>query len=617
MRDFELRDLTINPQRARALIGIVAAFFLVLLGRLWYMQIIKGDEYSEVAINQRTRVISLFAPRGMIYDRNHNPLVTNRMAFTVSVLPDAAGEIRRSPEKTALLAEILEISQDYVLNMLSPQRRDRLGYEPYRIAEDVGAEKAMQIYEQSWRLPGVIVEKVPVRHYVYDSFAAHVLGHVGMISASELRDWSAYGYGSNHKVGKYGIERFYEFELKGTDGAVEIEIDARQMPVREVGRQEPVRGNDLILTLDFELQAIAEEVLDRKVEEMKDSDRPINGAAVIIIDPNTGEVLTLLSYPDFNPNTYNLDFTKLESDSRSPLLNRVTRGAYPPGSAFKPIVVASALHEGIISRSTTWFDAPYPHGSGGWEPEYGKRCVYGPHGTIDILRGLQVSCNIPFYEIGKELGIDKLSELAKGFGFNQKTGIDLYPEEVTGLIPDRQWKKNAFSKADDKVWYPIETLDVAIGQGAIQVTPVQMVQFYAAIANGGKILQPYLVAQIVDAEGNIVQEAEPVVTGDLGLKKTDLQIIQEGMERVTATGGTAARAFDGFPLKVAGKTGSAEVPGKQSHAWFAGYLPADDPKYAVCVFVENGGSGGANAAPIAREIFERYLFPEVFLEDES
>jgi len=475
----------------------------------------------------------------------------------------------------------------------------------------------MQIYEQSWRLPGVIVEKVPVRHYVYDSFAAHVLGHVGMISASELRDWSAYGYGSNHKVGKYGIERFYEFELKGTDGAVEIEIDARQMPVREVGRQEPVRGNDLILTLDFELQAIAEEVLDRKVEEMKDSDRPINGAAVIIIDPNTGEVLTLLSYPDFNPNTYNLDFTKLESDSRSPLLNRVTRGAYPPGSAFKPIVVASALHEGIISRSTTWFDAPYPHGSGGWEPEYGKRCVYGPHGTIDILRGLQVSCNIPFYEIGKELGIDKLSELAKGFGFNQKTGIDLYPEEVTGLIPDRQWKKNAFSKADDKVWYPIETLDVAIGQGATQVTPVQMVQFYAAIANGGKILQPYLVAQIVDAEGNIVQEAEPVVTGDLGLKKTDLQIIQEGMERVTATGGTAARAFDGFPLKVAGKTGSAEVPGKQSHAWFAGYLPADDPKYAVCVFVENGGSGGANAAPIAREIFERYLFPEVFLEDES
>ena len=617
MRDFELRDLTINPQRARALIGIVAAFFLVLLGRLWYMQIIKGDEYSEVAINQRTRVISLFAPRGMIYDRNHNPLVTNRMAFTVSVLPDAAGEIRRSPEKTALLAEILEISQDYVLNMLSPQRRDRLGYEPYRIAEDVGAEKAMQIYEQSWRLPGVIVEKVPVRHYVYDSFAAHVLGHVGMISASELRDWSAYGYGSNHKVGKYGIERFYEFELKGTDGAVEIEIDARQMPVREVGRQEPVRGNDLILTLDFELQAIAEEVLDRKVEEMKDSDRPINGAAVIIIDPNTGEVLTLLSYPDFNPNTYNLDFTKLESDSRSPLLNRVTRGAYPPGSAFKPIVVASALHEGIISRSTTWFDAPYPHGSGGWEPEYGKRCVYGPHGTIDILRGLQVSCNIPFYEIGKELGIDKLSELAKGFGFNQKTGIDLYPEEVTGLIPDRQWKKNAFSKADDKVWYPIETLDVAIGQGATQVTPVQMVQFYAAIANGGKILQPYLVAQIVDAEGNIVQEAEPVVTGGLGLKKTDLQIIQEGMERVTATGGTAARAFDGFPLKVAGKTGSAEVPGKQSHAWFAGYLPADDPKYAVCVFVENGGSGGANAAPIAREIFERYLFPEVFLEDES
>lgn len=616
MRDFELRDLTINPQRARALIGIVAAFFLVLLGRLWYMQIIKGDEYSEVAINQRTRVISLFAPRGMIYDRNHNPLVTNRMAFTVSVLPDAAGEIRRSPEKTALLAEILEISQDYV-HMLSPQRRDRLGYEPYRIAEDVGAEKAMQIYEQSWRLPGVIVEKVPVRHYVYDSFAAHVLGHVGMISASELRDWSAYGYGSNHKVGKYGIERFYEFELKGTDGAVEIEIDARQMPVREVGRQEPVRGNDLILTLDFELQAIAEEVLDRKVEEMKDSDRPINGAAVIIIDPNTGEVLTLLSYPDFNPNTYNLDFTKLESDSRSPLLNRVTRGAYPPGSAFKPIVVASALHEGIISRSTTWFDAPYPHGSGGWEPEYGKRCVYGPHGTIDILRGLQVSCNIPFYEIGKELGIDKLSELAKGFGFNQKTGIDLYPEEVTGLIPDRQWKKNAFSKADDKVWYPIETLDVAIGQGATQVTPVQMVQFYAAIANGGKILQPYLVAQIVDAEGNIVQEAEPVVTGDLGLKKTDLQIIQEGMERVTATGGTAARAFDGFPLKVAGKTGSAEVPGKQSHAWFAGYLPADDPKYAVCVFVENGGSGGANAAPIAREIFERYLFPEVFLEDES
>ncbi|MDD2430508.1 MAG: penicillin-binding protein 2 [Firmicutes bacterium] len=610
MRDFELRDVTVDSQRGRILIGIFAAIFLLLLLRLWHLQIIQGEEFSEVAINQRTRVISLFAPRGIIYDRDNVPLVTNRMAFTVSVLPDVAGQVRNSPEKIALLAEILDVAEGYVLNMLSPLRRDRLGYEPYRIVDDVGAEKAMYIYEQSWRLPGVIVEKVPVRHYVYDSFAAHVLGHVGMISASELRDWSEYGYGSNHRVGKYGIERFYEFDLKGIDGAYEIEIDARQMPVREVGRQEPIRGNDIILTLDYRLQAITEDVVENKAFEMENTETPINGVAVVILRPESGEVLSLFSYPDFNANTYNLDFPQIEKDTRSPLLNRVTRGTYPPGSAFKPIIMASSLREGIVDRSTTWFDAPYPYGRGGWEMEYGKRCIYGPHGTVDLLTGLKVSCNIPFYEMSKELGIDKLSEYAKSFGFSKKTGIDLYPDEVSGLIPDRQWKRSNYAKAEDKIWYPIETLDVAIGQGATKVTPLQMAQFYAAIANGGSVYQPYMVKTILDTSGEVVREFEPVVTSSLGLKSLDLQIIKDGMELVTKTGGTAGRAFADFPIKVAGKTGSAEVPGRESHAWFVGYLPAEDPKYAICVLVENGGSGGAMAAPIARGIFERYLLFE-------
>lgn len=609
MRDFDLQELTIYPKRTKVLIWFFATIFIVLLMWLWYLQIIQGENFSEVAINQRTRVVSVFAPRGTIYDRHGVPLVTNRLAFTISVLPDVAKELRQSPSEVKILAEILEKSEEDIIKALSPTRKDRLGYEPFRLLEDADAKKAMSIYEQNWRLPGVIVEKVPIRHYVYDSLAAHVLGHVGMISIDELQNWSELGYGANHKVGKYGLERYYELELKGQDGAVEIEIDAKQMPVRELGRKEPIRGHDLILTLDYRLQAIAKAVIEEEAKTLEEANNKMAGAAVVALDPRSGEVLALFSYPDFNPNTYSQDFLEIGKDGRSPLLNRVLRGTYPPGSAFKPVTMASALNEGLVTEKTTFYDAPYPFGVGGWDPESKKRCKYGPHGKIDLLTGLQYSCNIPFYEMGRELGIDKLSEYARQFGFGEKTGLDLYPNEFVGLIPDRQWKKNNYTKAEDKIWYPVETLDVAIGQGATKVTPLQMALFVSIIANGGIVYQPYLVKEILDSKGEVLREFKPVKKRDVQLDSKTIKTVQEGLNRVTLPGGTAGKAFNGFPVVVAGKTGSAEVPGKESHAWFIGYAPADNPELVLVVLIENGGTGGGVAAPLARKIMEEYLFP--------
>lgn len=615
MRDFELQELTIEPKRGKALIIFFAVVFLLLVVKLWSLQIIQGEQLSEVALNQRTRVVPLLAPRGIIYDRNGIPLVSNRLAFTVSILPDVAAQVRKSPEEVKLLSELLEISEEKILAALSPSRKDRLGYEPFRILEDAGADKALRIYEQGWRLPGVIVEKVPVRHYVYDNFASHMLGHVGMISIDELRNWSELGYGANHKVGKYGLERYYEFELKGQDGAFEIEIDAKQMPVKELSRKNPTRGNDLILTMDYSLQSIVENKLRKKdLQIQKETGERLAGASVVVLDPRNGQVLALANYPDFNPNTYNQDFLEIGKDKRSPLLNRAIRGTYPAGSAFKPLVMVGALNEGLVNEKTIFYDAPYPYGYGGWDPESKKRCVYGPHGYIDLLRGLQVSCNIPFYVMGRELGIDRLSEYARLFGFGEKTGIDLYPEEASGLIPDRDWKRDSFKKGEDKIWYPVETLDVAIGQGAMKVTPLQMAVFFSILANEGDVYQPYLVKEIRDSSGEVVCQFEPQIKRTIKLSPKTISILKEALEKVTIPGGTAARAFADFPLKVAGKTGSAEVPGKESHAWFVGYLPADKPELVIAVLVEHGGAGGAVSAPLAREILEEYLFPSEEIE---
>ena len=608
MRDFELQETTIEPRRGKAMIWFFAIIVVVLLVRLWYLQIIQGDRLSEVALNQRTRVIPLLAPRGIIYDRHGEPLVTNRIAFTVSVLPDVASEVRKSTEGLKLLSSLLGKSENDIIKALSPERKDRLSYEPFILMEDVGTEKAMRIYEQSWRLPGVIIEKVPVRYYVHDNLASHVLGHVGMISLDELKNWSGLGYGANHKVGKDGLERYYESELKGIDGAFEIEINARQMPVRELGRESPVRGNDLFLTLDSNLQYISELTIKEKAAEVeKSSGKKMAGAAVVAIDPRNGELLAAVSYPDYNPNTYNKDFIAMNKDQRSPLLNRVLRGTYPPGSAFKPITMAGALNEKLVKVTDIFYDVPYPYGFGGWDPESGKRCKYGPHGHIDLLTGLQYSCNVPFYLMGKDLGIDRLSKYSREFGLGEKTGIDLFPEEYVGLVPDRQWKRDSFKRADDKVWYAIETLDVAIGQGATKVTPLQMAVAYSAIANGGTVYQPFVVKEIRNTFGEVVREFTPVIKREMTLSKSTLAILREGLEKVTSRGGTGARAFADFPIKVAGKTGSAESPGKESHAWFIGYAPADKPEICILVMIENGGTGGGVAAPIARTILERYF----------
>ncbi len=595
-------SLTPAQVRLKRLGCLAMAVLVVLAARLWRLQIVKGGVYEALSLGNRVRVIPVVAPRGKILDRNNIALASNRLAFCVSVVPQDMSDKKQT---IAWLSEVLGMTPEAIEQKLSAPRRP---FEPIKIKADVDPTVVMTIGERRTEFPGVIIEEVPVRHYAFDDLASHVIGYTREIDAEELKAYKGEGYKPGDLIGKVGIEKAFEEYLKGCDGGEQVEVNSLSQPIRVLGSMAPVAGYDVVLTIDSKIQTAAEEALESQLKALSKSEKTKRAQAgvVIVMDPRTGEILAMTSKPSYNPNMFvgELSSKDLEflTSSPSPQPNRAISHTYAPGSTFKVITALTALEQGKVDLGTRFFCTGKDPASAKscWTVERGRG-----HGTLDIIGGISESCNIVFYELGRRVGIDDLAETARMFGLGQSTGITMFPRDQTGLVPDRAWKIRNF-KGYDQRWYPLETLDVAIGQGALLVTPLQLANVYAAIAEKGVLRQPMIVKAVLSSDGKTVRDFQPTVMNNLRISAKSWDILEQGLEKVVSEG-TARSVFRGFPVRVAGKTGTAENPQGPSHAWFACYAPVEDPEIVVLVMIEHGTSGASYAAPVAKQVLEEYF----------
>ncbi|MBE3575424.1 MAG: penicillin-binding protein 2 [Firmicutes bacterium] len=600
----------------KVLTGLVAAIFFLLSSRLWYLQIVRGEEYQRRSVSNSVRLLSVPAPRGLFLDRHGRPLVNNRLAYSVSVLPKELDAMSPSQRRQVLelLGRLLNIPGPRVEERVA-QARQRQPYAPVVLASDLDARTLIQVEERRMDLPGVLIEEIPLRNYPYGPLAAHAFGYLGQMSQSDWERLKGRGYAPSDSIGQTGLERDYEQYLRGRDGGQQVEVDNLSRPVKVLGKVAPVPGANLILTLDGRVQQAAEQALDEQLKALRETGCPhAYAGAVVALDPNTGAILAMASRPAYDPNKFVRGvsaayWNALSANPYHPFQNRVTQGTYAPGSTFKVVTLAAALEYGKTKPDELFFD-------GGRDPVYPqKTCWIYPqtghgHGQQNLVQALQNSCNVVFYELGRRVTIDPLAEVARRLGLGQPTGLKLYPGESAGIIPDRAWKKSYYAKSapDQQIWYPIETLDVSIGQGAVAVTPLQLANMYAAIANGGVLYTPYLVQAVQSPDGRILESFQPQVRRRFQWPKEVQTLLREGL-RAVVTEGTAALPFRDFPIPVAGKTGTAEITsgGTEVNAVFAGFAPVDHPQIAVAVVIERGGHGGSSAAPVAKKVLEAFF----------
>lgn len=587
------------------LIAVVCA--LVIVGRLWYLMLARGEYYARLADGNRIRQLRLLPARGEIRDRHGQVLVRSKSAFTVSVVPGGLPEDGHRVRE--LLGSILGLTDEELVEAI--EKGQGFPYEPVRIQRDVEPETVIAIEENRINLPGIFIEEEPVREYLHGGLAAHVLGYLGVISASELQTYGPTYRGSD-LVGKSGIERTYEELLRGEIGALTVEVNALSRPIRTVNVLEPVPGHNIILTLDARLQKVAEEAFAEHILTLEDNPGTQTGA-VLVMNPKTGEILVMASVPGYNPDVLNDQsrrneyYSALISDPRLPLFNRATQALYGPGSTFKPITALAILEEGILGPKDR-FNATgvSQYGVKDWVINLGL----APFGLIDLNDALGMSSNHYFADNGTKVGIDRLSTWMEALGFGQPTGLKLYPPEASGIVPSREWKRNAFRDrpTSEQNWYPTDTEQISIGQGFHQMTLLQLAQAYAAIANRGQIYTPQIVKEIEAPDGTVVFRAEPELAREIDVKPSTWDALLEALRApITHPRGTARGVMGDFPIPIAGKTGTWEVAGSISNGLFVGFAPVDDPEILVAVIVEKGGGGSSTATPIARKIFDAYF----------
>ncbi|HZK24261.1 MAG TPA: penicillin-binding protein 2 [Oscillospiraceae bacterium] len=577
-------------KRLRMFTFAVIFVALLLTARLAWLQIYKYDHYLGQAENNRLRDLPITATRGEIRDRNGISLATNRPGFSVSLLDL---DRQKAAEVIDYLSETLEIEKEEIQEKILQQQYKR--FAPIRIANDVSAEIVAKLEEHAMDLPGVIIETQPVREYPLQTLAAHVLGYVGVIRDYQYEAMKAEGYRFTDIIGQAGLESTYEQYLHGQDGILRIETDRFGNRVRVLERTEPVGGNDLELTLDTRLQEIAARSLAQGIADLqKKGNTQASRGAVVALDPNTGGILAMVSFPGFNPNTFFNDYKEIQADPNKPEINKAIQGTYPVGSTFKLVGTLAALEEGVITEKSrvTCVGVKSFFGSDR------RRCFNSTaHGHLNIIGALQKSCNIFFYEMGYRLGIERLAAYAHDFGFGKVTGLTDIRGEVAGVIDSKERRSN---------FMPGDVLTAAIGQGHA-ITPLQLANYAAILANHGTHYRPYLVEKALNGKGKVVYEAKPEVLNTLPYSEKNWELARTGMKAVTEPGGTGA-VLRTVPVKVAGKTGSAQVSaGKISHSLFVGYAPADNPEVALAVIVENGGLGGDGGVPVAKLIFEEYF----------
>jgi penicillin-binding protein 2 len=586
------------------LLFIIVAVTLSLLAiRLWYVQVIKGEELRQRSENNSVRLRKIKPMRGLIMDEDRRVLVDNQPSFDIVFIPNRTKDIRKVIEKIRELYD----ERSLTFPSLSSLPGRVKPFVPVLLERNISMEKLAVVETHAAELPGVVTEVTPVRQYLNGEITAQIIGFTGEISREEL-DRNATGkFSSGDIIGKFGIEKFLDSHLRGKSGAEQIEVNVAGKEVRSLGRIPAVRGDNVVLTIDSALQEAAWTAL---------GNRP---GAVAVLDPRNGAVLALVSSPSFDPNLFNGgisfdDWETLSNNPQNPMENRSISGQYPPGSTYKPIVAAAALEEGLISPETTF----YCNGAFELGDRIFRCWQQKGHGNVNLHRAIVESCDVYFYNLGKLLGVDRIAVYAKAFGLGVASGIDLNREKA-GLIPTKQWKLSRLRQS----WQMGETISIAIGQGYNLVTPLQLANVYGALANGGALYRPRLVKQLESSDGHVVKVFQPEKQGVLPVRPRNIQLINQALWGVVNEKGGTGYILKRKEQDVCGKTGTSQVIGLpqdakarktkrvsanfRDHALFVCFAPYENPEIVVAVILENAGSGGTMAAPVARKVIDTHF----------
>ncbi|MFC3286306.1 penicillin-binding protein 2 [Litchfieldella rifensis] len=590
----------------RSLLALLVVIVLtgLLMGRLVYLQVVQHEVYITRSEKNRVRVEPLPPTRGLIFDRNGQLLAENRPTYNLTLVRERVDDLDAT---LSLLVELLELPEEEVDAFRQRSRQRQRPFQPALLMSDLEEEQIARLAVNRHRLPGVEVEAQLLRYYPDAEIMSHALGFVGRINAEEMQELDVGNYAGTHFIGKTGVERFYEDELHGQAGLRKVETNARGRVLRELGRTDPVPGQNLTLTIDKDLQALGHELLAGR------------RGSIVAIEPATGEILALVSEPGFDSNRFvtgidSASYQALQEDLDLPLFNRAIRGQYPPGSTIKPFLALAGLAEGEITPGETIYDPGYfqlPNDS----RRYRNWLRWG-HGRVDLERSLAVSNNTYYYTLAHELGIDRISKRMHDFGFGERNAHDVFGESQA-LMPDRDWKRARFNQP----WYPGETLSVGIGQGYWMVTPLQLATATAVLANHGEWVKPRMAKRIGDT---VVESVLPETKADIVLGNDAWwDHVFAGMEKVVSgSEGTARRIGGDLRYRMGGKSGTAQVfslgqdqkynaeelaERLRDHALFIAFAPVEDPQIAVSVIVENAGGGSTHAAHLARAMTDAWL----------
>ncbi len=607
---FQTRVLTIQL--------VVLVCFVLLLSRLFYLQVIRHDDLLEQAEDNRTAILPTVPPRGTIMDRNGVVLASNYSAYTLEITPAKVPDLEATIEELAQLVDI----QPKDRKRFKRLREESKSFDSLPIRTRLSDEEVARFSAQRYRFPGVDIKARLFRQYPYGELASHVIGYIGRINARDkerIEDDDEDGnYRGTEYIGKLGVEQKYERELHGITGVQEVETSAGGRAIRRLSSRPAIPGQNIVLSIDIQLQKLIEDLYG-----------PRRGA-LVAMDPKTGEVLAFVSKPTFDPNLFveGIDVENWQALSESiekPLLNRALRGTYPPGSTYKPFMALGALTTGKRSASTIIND------NGSW--------TYGGHtfrshgdgglGPVDMVRSIVLSSNVYYYSLANEMGVDAIHDFMKPLGFGQITGIDL-PGEVRGVLPSTEWKRNTYKRPEQKKWFGGETISLGIGQGYNAFTMLQLATATTILANGGNQFTPRVVQATQDALTHQQQSVATTPITSLGYKPEHLEVVRNGLIGV-ATSGTSAQVFAGAAYQSAGKTGTAQAvtigqkdkynasklsEHQRDHALYMAFAPANDPQIALAVIVENAGFGAAQAAPIARRVFDYWLLGQYPSEED-
>lgn len=605
--DIAARDegaLDLLKRRLLAAAAVIIFFLIAIVLRLWFLQISNGEEYEDRAYGNRVRIRQLVPPRGHILDRNYKEIVTNRPSFNVALIQEDSHDIGNVLKR---LAPVLDMDVSELWEKIR-EASDTPRYVPVLLKEDIDWQTLAYLENHNHEFSGIRTEVQPVRVYHYNDLAANIIGYLGSISKQDLESANSDIYRGGDIVGKKGLEKIREEDLRGEKGHSYSEVDARGFEQQLLKTVEPLPGREIRLTLDVDLQQMAEGYMSAGEKS----------GAVVAMEVKTGRILAVVSSPTIHINDFvgGISIAKWQAlldNPKHPLIDKVVQAAYPPGSTYKMVTALAGLAKGVIDEDTVFYcPGHYSFGNRRY------RCwKHSGHGPVNLIKAIGESCDVYFYQVGQKVGVDDLAEYAEKLGLGKKTGVEMEYEK-SGLTPTKEWKE----KYRNAKWQDGETLSVAIGQGFNLVTPLQMCVMTATLANGGKLYRPQLVEQVIDPEGRITENFSPELMSEITGFDQYFDLIKRGMEEVVHGKHGTARAVAIEGLRIGGKTGTAqvvrvaqyrglkdeEIPYKyRDHGWFTCYAPAEDPEIAVTVLIEHGLHGSSAAGPIARAVLNQYF----------